>query len=234
MKSKLYLFPVPLGDDMIIKTIPDGNIELLNEVEYIVAENAKTARKWLKQLRCQKPLQDFEYAELNEHSRVEDLNSVFQPLLNGKITAYLSEAGCPGIADPGSSLVSICHSKGIPVIPLTGPSSILLALMGSGLNGQQFCFHGYLPRDKNDRIKRLRELEKNSSRFHQTQIFIETPYRNNALLDDMLQQLSPETKLCIASNITLVNQKIFTRSVSEWRKKVPSLDKIPVVFLIGN
>lgn len=234
MKSKLYLFPVPLGDDMLIKTIPDGNIDLLNEVEYIVAENAKTARKWLKQLRCQKPLQDFEYAELNEHSRVEDLNAVVQPLLNGKITAYLSEAGCPAIADPGSSLVSICHSKGIPVIPLTGPSSILLALMASGLNGQQFCFHGYLPRDKNERIKRLRELEKNSSRFHQTQIFIETPYRNNALLEDLLQQLSLETKLCIASNLTLVNQKIFTRSVSEWRKKVPSLDKIPVVFLLGT
>ena len=234
MKSKLYLFPVPLGDDTPVKTIPEGNVELLNEVEYIVAENAKTARKWLKQLRCQKALQDFEYAELNEHTGIEELNAIAQPLLQGKITAYLSEAGCPGIADPGSTLVSICHAKGIPVIPLTGPSSILLALMGSGLNGQQFCFHGYLPRDKSERSKRLRELEKNTSRFHQTQIFIETPYRNNALLDDILQQLSPETKLCIASNVTLTNQKITTRKIAEWRKKIPSLDKIPVVFLMGS
>lgn len=233
MKSKLYLFPVPLGDENPKQGIPVHNMEILNDVEYIIAEDAKTARKWIKQLGCTKALQEFEYAELNEHTRDADLAEVARPLLEGKVTAYLSEAGCPGIADPGSNLVSLCHVRGIPVIPLVGPSSILLALMGSGLNGQNFCFQGYLPREKTNRIKKLHELEKNILRAKQTQIFIETPYRNNALMEDMLTQLHPDTKLCIASNLTLPSQKITTRSISHWKKHPPSLDKIPAVFLLG-
>ena len=233
MKAKLYLFPVPLGEESAKQSVPPHNLDIVQEVEYIIAENAKTARKWLKLMGCTKPLQEFEYAEMNEHSRDKEFSEVVKPLVEGKTTAYLSEAGCPGIADPGAGLVSFCHAKGIQVIPLIGPSSILMALMGSGLNGQNFCFNGYLPREKNNRIKRLHELEKNISRNGQTQIFIETPYRNNALLEDMLTQLHPDTKLCIASNLTLPSQKITTRTIAQWKKSPLSLEKIPAVFLLG-
>ena len=232
--AKLYLFPVPLGDENPRSSVPTNNVSVLNEVEYIVAENSKTARKWMKLLGCEKPLQDFEYAELNEHTRDNELIEIAQPLLDGKITAYLSEAGCPAIADPGAILVEFCHSKNIPVIPLIGPSSILLALMGSGMNGQQFCFHGYLPREKSARIKSLRELESTAAKKKQTQIFIETPYRNNHLIEDILQNLHRETRLCIASNLSQPNQKIKTKSVEEWKKQVPNMDKIPAVFLLGK
>lgn len=233
MKSILYLFPVPLGDENSKNVVPAFNIELLNEIEYVIAENAKTARKWMKLMGCGKNLQEYEYSELNEHTKESELLEIVKPLVDGKITAYLSEAGCPGIADPGSKLVSFCHTKGIKVVPLIGPSSILLALISSGLNGQSFAFNGYLPREKNDRIKKLREIEKSISRQNQTQIFIETPYRNNAVLEDMLTQLHPDTKLCIASNLTLPSQKITTRSIAHWKKHPPSLDKIPAVFLLG-
>ena len=236
-KGKFYLLPAPLGDESVHKVIPAYNISILNEVEYIVAENEKTARKWLKQMlamntEIKKTLQDYEYAEVNEHTKPEDLHYVLKPLLEGKITAYMSEAGCPGIADPGSEIVRVCHSRNIEVIPLVGPSSILLALMASGFSGQDFCFHGYLPRERNDRVRRLRELEKNAR--HRTHIFIETPYRNNAVLQDMLEFLHPETKICIASNITLSSQRINTKPVGEWKKQQLNLDKIPVVFLMSQ
>jgi 16S rRNA (cytidine1402-2'-O)-methyltransferase len=235
--SKLYLLPAPLGDESTQRVIPSFNISVLAEIEYIIAENEKTARKWMKQMLALNPevkkvLQDFEYAEVNQHTRPDDLLHIATPLLKGKVTGFMSEAGCPGIADPGSEIVRICHSKNIEVIPLVGPSSILLALMASGMNGQEFCFHGYLPRERNDRIKRLREIEKNAR--HKTHILIETPYRNNAVLDDIIEFLHPDTRICIASNITLHNQRINTRTVLEWKKHKPNLDKIPVVFLISQ
>jgi 16S rRNA (cytidine1402-2'-O)-methyltransferase len=145
-KGKLYMFPVPLGEESATKVIPHYNVSVLSEVEFVIAEDAKTARKWMKQMGCEKPLQDFDYEEVNNHTRGEDLNEILKPLFAGKITAFMSEAGCPGIADPGSEIVRICHNRNIEVIPLVGPSSILLALMGSGFSGQNFCFNGYLPR----------------------------------------------------------------------------------------
>lgn len=231
-KGNLYLIPSPLGDDAV-HTIPAYVIEILHRLDVFIAERAKTARAFIKTTNPVKPFSDLTFFELNKRTPAEDLASFLEPAGVGKDIGLLSEAGCPGVADPGAIIVDMAHQKGIEVVPLVGPSSILLALMASGLNGQQFCFQGYLSPKKPDLARDLKRLEQISAKFNQTQIFIETPYRNQSLIETALTTLSPNTRLCIAADLTLPTQYILSLIVSEWQKtKIPNLHKRPAIFLI--
>jgi 16S rRNA (cytidine1402-2'-O)-methyltransferase len=201
-------------------------------IDYVIAENAKTARAFLKQLPLARPLQSIEIVELNEHTRDEAIAPMLAPVQAGRDAALMSEAGCPGVADPGARLILAAHQAGIEVQPLIGPSALLLALMGSGLDGQRFAFAGYLPTDAAARRERLRELEQRSRRDNETQLFIETPYRNQAMLDTMLATLAPSTWVCLASDLTGSSQRLTTRRVSQWKGSPVTLDKVPTVFLL--
>jgi 16S rRNA (cytidine1402-2'-O)-methyltransferase len=197
-----------------------------------IVEHPKTARQFLKQIACRVPLQEIQLHILNTHSKPEDLAALLQPLLSGKNVGLLSEAGCPAIADPGSDLVRMAHDRKIPVIPLVGPSSIILALMASGLNGQCFCFNGYLPVEKHARAQQIIALEKRSIKHNQTQIFIETPYRNQGLLEHIVQTCRDDTDLCIAAHLTGASEMIATKTIKTWKQKLPDIHKIPTIFLL--
>ncbi len=229
-KGTLYLFPVTLGDSPLSNVIPQYNIEVIKSIRFFIAEDAKSARRFLKA--CQYPdISKAEISELNQHTKNEDVSSFLQPLLNGNNLGLLSDAGCPGIADPGADIIKLVHQKQIKVVPLIGPSSILLTAMASGFNGQNFSFNGYLPIEKSNRIKRIKELEQLVYRNNQSQFFIETPYRNNHLLEDLLLNLNGETLLCLGSNLTLGAEKVTTKKISDWKKnQLPDLNKIPIVF----
>lgn len=228
--GKLYLFPVTLGETEVALVIPQHNIELIRNISCFIAEDAKNARRFLKQ--CNYPdLSKAEISELNEHTRENDVSVLLKPLLEGKDVGLLSDAGCPGIADPGADVVKIAHQKNIRVIPLVGPSSIVLSIMASGFNGQNFAFNGYLPIEKPQRSKKIKELEQLAYKNSQSQFFIETPYRNAAMFDDLLANLRPETLLCLGIDLTTPNEKMITRPVSTWKKTgPPAINKIPVVF----
>lgn len=227
------MIPVTLGDDNITQVLPAEVIRLAQRLDTFVVENEKTARHFLSTIKTSKPVRELELLVLNEHTVDKDLPDLLKPLLAGKDVGLMSEAGCPGIADPGAKLAELAHRKGIKVVPLVGPSSILLSLMASGFNGQRFTFLGYIPTDKAARIQRLKELEKQSAKHHETQIFIETPYRNQHLLEDMLQHLNANTKVCVACNISLDSELIVSKTVAEWRKAtLPDLHKKPTVFLL--
>jgi 16S rRNA (cytidine1402-2'-O)-methyltransferase len=228
----LYLIPTTLGETPLSSIIPEQVCNIAASLTVFVAENPKTARQYLKQLDLATPLQDIEIFTLDKHTKPEQLEHFLQPALAGKDLGLVSEAGCPAVADPGALLVRLAHKKGIRVVPLVGPSSILLALMASGMNGQAFAFHGYLPIQKAERCKKITELEKESAIKNQTQIFIETPYRNQALLEDLVQTGDPVTELCVATDITLDSEYIETRAISEWRKKLPDINKRPTIFLL--
>ena len=228
----LYLVPVPLGKGSVAAALPPAVQGWIRGLRHFIVEHPKTARRFLKEVGIDAPLQSLSMAVLDEHTPKESVAALLQPLLDGEDVGLMSEAGCPAVADPGAALVAIAHQNGVTVRPLVGPSSILLALMASGLNGQRFAFHGYLPADKAGRVRRIAELEQESARHRQTQIFIETPYRNDALLADLLATLSPSVRLCIASDLTLPTEAVRTQSVSAWRKSVPDLDKRPTVFLL--
>ena len=229
----LYLIPTTLGESPLSSIIPEQVCKIAASLTVFVAENPKTTRQYLKQLKLATPLQDVEIFTLDKHTKPEQLEHFLQPALDGKDLGLVSEAGCPAVADPGALLVRLAHKKGIRVVPLVGPSSILLALMASGMNGQAFAFHGYLPIQKAERCKRIAELEKESATRNQTQIFIETPYRNNPLIHDLLKSCQPSTLLCIAADLTSENEFIRTRSISDWKNQVPDLDKRPAIFLLG-
>ena len=232
-KGTLYLIPVPLGDSALDTVLPDEVRATARRLDHFVAENAKSARAFLKQLPSAKPIQQIEIAELNEHTRSNQLPALLAPLLAGHDLGLISEAGCPAVADPGAQLVALAHAKEIRVTPFVGPSSILLALMGSGLSGQNFAFHGYLPAKEEQRQKQLRELESSSRRELRTQIFIETPYRNRQLFEAVLRTCAPSTRLCLASDLTLASESIVTRSVAAWRKSgPPEIERRPTVFLL--
>ncbi|MEN9316714.1 MAG: hypothetical protein RJA99_765 [Pseudomonadota bacterium] len=201
-------------------------------LDYVVAENAKTVRAVLKRFPLERPIQQIEIVELSEHTRDDAIAPMLAPLLAGRSAALMSEAGCPGVADPGARLVLAAHGAGVPVSPVVGPSALLLALMGSGLNGQRFAFAGYLPTAPEARRQRLRELEQRSRREDETQLFIETPYRNQAMLDALLAALSPSTLLCVAADLTGAGQRLETRTVADWRRRAPTLEKVPTVFLL--
>lgn len=227
----LYLIPSPLGESGLASIVPDEVKQLAGQLDTFIVEHPKTARHFLKQIGTRIPLQQLHISVLDEHTQDGQLMALLQPLLDGKDVGLLSEAGCPGVADPGANLVRLAHAQGIRVAPLVGPSSILLALMGSGLNGQRFTFHGYLPIAKDERKKKLVELERESQARDQTQIFIETPYRNLSLLDAILEACKPDTLLCIATDITLSSEVIQTRPLAQWRGAFPDIDKKPTVFL---
>lgn len=231
-RGTLYLVPVPLGEGGVAPVLPTLVQSRVRGLRNFVVEHPKTARRFLKQIGTDVPLQSLSMAILDEHTPKESIAALLQPLLNGQDVGMMSEAGCPAVADPGAALVTLAHQNGITVRPLVGPSSILLALMASGLDGQRFAFHGYLPADKFGRVRSIAELEKESGKRRQTQIFIETPYRNNVLLADLLAALSPSTRLCIACELTQPAETVRTQAVSAWRKSAPDLDKRPTVFLL--
>lgn len=231
--GSLYLIPVPLGEGGDLNAvIPEQARRLAASLRTFVVEHPKTARQFLKQTGTAIPLQEIRMLTLDEHTRPEDLEALLQPLLAGEDIGLLSEAGCPAVADPGANLVRLAHSRNIRVIPLVGPSSILLALMASGLNGQSFAFLGYLPAEKTERVKRIAEIEQTSHRMNQAQIFIETPYRNNQLLQDLVQNCDAETELCIASDLTLASEQVMTKRIGEWKRNQPDCNKRPTVFLL--
>lgn len=229
----LYLIPVTLGGDNIEQVLSPAAIAIARQLDIFVVENEKTARRFLALIKPLKPVRELSLHTLNEHTQHQELTALLAPLLSGNDIGLMSEAGCPGIADPGADLVRMAHQKGIQVAPLIGPSSILLALMASGLNGQQFSFLGYLPSEKTERIQKIREIEKRSGQARETQIFIETPYRNQHLLLDILDHCGARTHLCIACNISTENELIRTKTIADWKKSdLPDLHKQPTVFLL--
>lgn len=227
----LYLIPVPLGEGDIDWTIPIRVRECAARLDQYVVEHPKAARRFLKQAGTAS-LQGISMRILDEHTRPSELEALLEPLLAGHDIGLLSEAGCPAVADPGASLVRLAHQKSLRVVPLVGPSSILLALMASGLNGQRFTFHGYLPTDRGKRTATIIELEKASIAHDQTQIFIETPYRNQKVLDCLISTCRNDTVLCISASLTLEDEYIATKTVREWRRTLPDLNKKPAIFLL--
>lgn len=227
------MLPVTLGDDNIYQVLPAEVINLAQRLEIFVVENEKTARHFLGAIKNNKPVRELQLMVLNEHTTDKELPGLLAPLLTGKDVGLMSEAGCPGIADPGARLAEVAHRKAIKVMPLVGPSSILLSLMASGFNGQRFTFLGYIPAEKAARIQRLKEIEKNSGKSQETQIFIETPYRNQHLLEDILAHCNPATRLCVACNISLNDEFIKSKTIADWKKTaLPDLHKKPTVFLL--
>ncbi len=232
MKAPLYLIPVPLGDTPIDKVLPAYNREIILGIKYFIVENIRTARRFLKKTEPSIDIDGLTFFVLNQHTSIEEVSSFLNPLQQGFSMGVISEAGCPAIADPGADVVRIAQQKKYPVVPLVGPSSILLSLMASGFNGQHFAFAGYLPVEQNARIQYLKLLEQRIYTENQTQIFIETPYRNNKLVDDIIKTCKPSTRLCIAANITCEDENIQTRGVKEWQGKVLDLSKQPCIFLL--
>ncbi len=232
-KGTLYLFPVTLGDnEQIDHVIPSYNKEILFGIRAFVVENIRTARRFIKKSGHPLPIDAMQFFELNKHTAIEDVDAFLKPAENGEDMGVLSEAGTPAVADPGAKVVEMAHRKNIRVVPLTGPNSIILALMASGFNGQQFCFHGYLPIETHLRIKKIRELEQDAWKNNTSQLFIETPYRNNKMLESLLKTCKPQTLLCIASDLTLSTEKIVTKNIAGWKKTTADLNKKPAVFIL--
>lgn len=231
-KGKLYLIPSPLGDNDPAEVIPGPTLELLKRISTYVVEEARTVRRYLSRAGLKGHIEELRMVELNEHSTSEEVEAMLSLFDDSCDVGLISEAGLPAVADPGAVLVELCHRKGIEVVPQVGPSSLMLALMGSGLNGQSFAFRGYLPAKTDERRTAIREVERISGSLHQTQIFIETPYRNDSLFADLLQCLNPSTRLCIAADLTLESQTILSKSVGEWKKSGFTVGKRPCVFLI--
>ncbi len=235
--GKLYLIPITLSNPGETTVVPEDVLpqtikRAIDFIDYYIVENEKTARKFIKSIHPEKKQPDLKISVLNKHTEIAEHNEFIQPLLRGENIGLMSESGCPGIADPGAVIIKIAHEKGIQVVPLVGPSSILLALMASGMNGQSFAFNGYLPIDKNDKKQALKSFERLSQEKNQSQLFIETPYRNNKLMEDLLQILQPNTYLCVACDITLPTEYIKTKMVNEWKKEKADLHNRPCIFII--
>ena len=231
-KGKLYLIPSPLGDNQPSEVLPNIVFETIGRIRTYVVEEVRTARRFLSRAGLKGKIDTLEFHELNEHTSSEQIEGYLGLFERGEDIGLISEAGLPAVADPGAQLVALCHKRGIEVIPLVGPSSLMLALMASGLNGQSFAFCGYIPAKSDERKSRLKVLEKVSSQLNQTQIIIETPYRNDSLLADILSVCNPSTRLCIAADITLPTAYIRTASIGDWKKNVPTIGKRPCVFLL--
>ena len=229
--GKLYLIPTPLGDNEPAECLPQSVLGTACGLHCFVVEELRTARRFLSRYGLRGHIDELDLHELNEHTTPADVEALL-PLFDGQDVGLMSEAGLPAVADPGAALVALCHRHGIEVVPLVGPSSLMLALMASGLNGQSFAFRGYIPAKTDERRAALKELEKQSRSLNQSQILIETPYRNDALLADMLQILSPTTQLCVAADITLPTQFIQTKTVAQWRKAPAAVGKRPCVFIL--
>ncbi len=231
-KGNLFLIPTTLGDNQPLEVLPITVKETIEKLDVFIVENSKTARRFIKKIAPTKSQPSLQLFVLNKHTETSELPEFLYPCLNGQNVGLLSEAGCPGIADPGADVVKIAHEKDIKVIPLVGPSSILLALMSSGMNGQSFAFNGYLPIDKNDRKNELKRLERLSFEHNQSQIFIETPYRNNKMLEDITSVLGSNTNICVACDITLPTEFIKTKTANNWKKNMVDLHKRPTIFII--
>ena len=232
METALYLIPVTLGDTAIEKVLPSYNKEIILGIKHFIVEDVRSARRFLKKLERSINIDELSFYTLNKHTSAEEISGYLKPLLGGESMGVISEAGCPAVADPGADVVAIAQRKNLKVVPLVGPSSIILSVMGSGFNGQSFAFHGYLPIEPTERIKRIKVLEQRIYTENQTQLFIETPYRNNKMMEDIVKNCRPQTKLCIAANITCEDEYIKTKTVKEWQGKLPDLSKIPCIFLI--
>lgn len=231
-KARLYLFPVPMGDSPVDSVLPPANIAIIREVRHFVVENLRSARRFLKSCDRSIDIDSLSMVELNEHTDPADVAPMLDPMAAGHSIGVISEAGCPAVADPGADLVAVAQTRGYEVVPLVGPSSILLSLMGSGFNGQNFAFNGYLPVDTKARGLKLKEMTRRITAERQTQIFIETPYRNNRLIADLCERLPGDFRLCVASDITCSRQSIITRPLSQWKKASYNYDKIPTIFLL--
>lgn len=232
MQASLYLIPVTLGETPIDKVLPTYNRDIILGIKYFIVENIRSARRFLKKVDSNIDIDSLTFYELNKHTKPEQIENYLNPIFNGASVGIISEAGCPAIADPGADIVNIAQRKNCNVVPLVGPSSILLSLMASGFNGQSFAFQGYLPVDNNERIKKMKMLEQRIYKENQTQIFIETPYRNQKIVEDLIKTCAPTTKLCIAMDITCEGEYIKTLPVKSWSKQIPNMDKIPCIFLL--
>jgi 16S rRNA (cytidine1402-2'-O)-methyltransferase len=231
-KGRLFLIPVTLGEISPLEVLPLSVKKVVGMVDHYIVENEKTARRFIKSIYPTKAQPSLHFSTINKFTESSELPAFLQPCLEGKNMGLMSEAGVPGIADPGADVIAIAHEKGIRVQPLVGPSSILMAMMSSGLNGQNFAFNGYLPIDKQDRRKKIKDLESISIKQQQSQSFIETPYRNNKMLEELLLSLSGKTKVCVACDISLPTEFIKTLTVDLWKKQIPDLHKRPAIFIV--
>ncbi|MBO7189879.1 MAG: SAM-dependent methyltransferase [Alistipes sp.] len=232
----IYMIPCPISDERAVwDVLPQANLDVMNSLDYFIVENVRSARRFLSKAGVERRIEELEFVELNEHTRsAQDVERMLKPVLEGRSAGVISEAGVPGVADPGADVVALAHRKGVRVVPLVGPSSILMAIMASGLNGQSFAFVGYLPVKEPERIKRLKELERRTKDENQAQLFIEAPYRNIKLFETMLKTLSPKLKLTVAVDITSPEEFIKTRTVEEWKRSgMPDMAKRPTIFLLG-
>lgn len=232
--ASLYLIPVPLAEIEHGLCLPEYNAAIVRRTKHFVVENVRSARRFIKAVDRAIDIDQLHFYELNKHTSAADLVSYITPLLSGEDMGLVSEAGCPAVADPGSDLVALAHKRGIRVEPLVGPSSILLSLMASGFNGQGFSFKGYLPIDDRARIQTLKDLEQRATQQRETQIFIETPYRNDRMLEEILKHCRPTTRLCIACELTSPSSWIETKTLAQWAKAKPTIGKRPTIFLIGQ
>ena len=232
METALYLIPVTLGDTEIARVLPDYNAGVIAGIRHFIVEDVRSARRFLRKVDPQFDIDGSQFFELNKHTVPEVVAGYLKSLQDGKPMGVISEAGCPAVADPGADVVAVAQRKGLKVVPLVGPSSIILSVMASGFNGQSFAFNGYLPIKPEERAKKLRQLEQRIYNEEQTQLFIETPYRNGKMIEDILKNCRPQTKLCIAANLTCEGEYVRTLTVKEWRGKVPDLSKIPCIFLL--
>ncbi|MFI3316189.1 MAG: SAM-dependent methyltransferase [Rikenellaceae bacterium] len=236
MSGILYLIPCPIAEDgNVWETIPAANKTVIDSLDYFIVENTRSARRFLSKCKVANPIDSLEFVELNEHSHSGvEIEKMVDPIAAGRSAGVISEAGVPGVADPGALVVEVCHRRGIKVVPLVGPSSIIMAVMASGLNGQSFAFNGYLPIKPAERGKAIRNFERRAQQEGQSQLFIEAPYRNVKLVEQLLGTLSPKTKLTIAMDITSPEEFILTQEVEKWRRaKLPELNRRPAIFIIG-
>lgn len=231
-KAALYLIPVLLGDTSFERVIPEFNKRIVSELKFFIVENIRSARRFMKKCDPDIDIDSLTFYELNKHTNKKDIEGYLAPMKSGNSMGVISEAGCPAIADPGAEVVAIAQKKGYKVVPLVGPSSLLMAIMASGFNGQSFAFHGYLPIDSSKRVSKIKYLEMQSYKDDQTQLFIETPYRNQKLAEDIIENCKPHTQLCIAMNISCDDEWIVTKSVKSWKGNLPDMQKTPTVFLI--
>ena len=235
MEIALYLIPVTLGPTEVSQVLPSYNHDVIMGIRHFIVENIRSARRFLRQVDREFPIDDSVFYEMGKHADERLFSQYLQPLRDGKPMGVISEAGCPAVADPGADVVGIAQHQNLRVIPLVGPSSMIMAVMASGLNGQSFAFNGYLSVDPQDRAKKLKTLETRAWNEHQTQLFIETPYRNLKMFQALLQSLRPQTRMCIAAGITTPDEYIHTHTIAEWKKiQLPDLSKVPAIFLINK
>lgn len=236
MKGTIYMIPCPISDERDVwDVLPKANLDIMNSLDYFIVENVRSARRFLSRAGVARKIEELEFVELNEHTTSSaDVERMLKPVLEGRSAGVISEAGVPGVADPGADIVALAHNHDVRVVPLVGPSSILMSVMASGLNGQSFAFVGYLPIKDGERQRRLKELEHRVRTEHQAQVFIEAPYRNVKLFDTLIKSLSPQMRLAVAADITSPNEYIHTHTIAQWRKLgVPDIAKRPTIFILG-